>query len=204
MYRRIWKRWFDVLLAVLGLGVLALPMGLIALLIFAVDGASPLFVQKRAGADGIAFDMYKFRTMKVTAPPNCPTDRLEGAQGYITPLGGFLRRTSLDELPQLINVLKGQMSLIGPRPALYDQVELLAQRRDNGADALRPGITGWAQIHGRDMLTDGQKAALDGEYARRLSFRFDCLCLLKTVGYVLRCKDVSEGRSFSENRPENE
>lgn len=204
MYRRIWKRWFDVILAALGLCVFALPMGLIALLILALDGVSPLFVQRRAGADGVAFDMYKFRTMKVAAPPNCPTDRLEGAQGYITPLGGFLRRTSLDELPQLINVLKGQMSLIGPRPALYNQELLLAQRRDSGADALRPGITGWAQIHGRDMLTDEQKAVLDGEYARRLSFRFDCLCLLKTVGYVLRCKDVSEGCPSPKDGSENE
>lgn len=130
--------------------------------------------------------MLKFRTMKTSAPHDMPTDKLDGAGQHVTRVGRSLRRSSLDELPQLFNILCGHMSFIGPRPALPGQTELLCAREQNGAAALRPGLSGWAQINGRDMIDDAKKAELDGEYAKKISFLFDVKCFFGTVRCVLR------------------
>ena len=132
--------------------------------------------------------------MYTTAPSDTPTHQLSGAQNYITPLGAFLRKTSLDELPQLWNILRGDMALVGPRPPLPTQTDLIAERARYGANDLRPGLTGWAQINGRDELPIPEKAALDGEYVRRMSLKFDLKCILGTFSAVLRAKGVKEGR----------
>ncbi|MBR5902772.1 MAG: sugar transferase [Clostridia bacterium] len=194
MYQTYIKRGFDILLAVLGICFFALPMALIALLIKLDDGGPVFFTQRRVGRDKSLFDMYKFRTMKTSAPKDCPTHLLSDPRSHITRLGGFLRRSSLDELPQLFNILVGDMSVVGPRPALWNQQDLIDARDRAGANALRPGLTGWAQINGRDELPIARKAELDGEYARKISFGFDCRCFFGTFWAVVSARGVSEGK----------
>ena len=194
MYQTYIKRGFDILLAVLGICFFALPMALIALLIKLDDGGPVFFTQRRVGRDKSLFDMYKFRTMKTSAPKDCPTHLLSDPKSHITRLGGFLRRSSLDELPQLFNILVGDMSVVGPRPALWNQQDLIDARDRAGACALRPGLTGWAQINGRDELPIARKAELDGEYARKISFGFDCRCFFGTFWAVVSARGVSEGQ----------
>lgn len=194
MYQTYIKRGFDILLAVLGICLFALPMALIALLIKLDDGGPVFFTQRRVGKDKSLFDMYKFRTMKTSAPKDCPTHLLSDPKSHITRLGGFLRRSSLDELPQLFNILVGHMSVVGPRPALWNQQDLIDARDRAGACALRPGLTGWAQINGRDELPIARKAELDGEYARKISFGFDCRCFFGTFWAVVSARGVSEGK----------
>ncbi len=194
MYQTYIKRGFDILLAVLGICLFALPMALIALLIKLDDGGPVFFTQRRVGKDKRLFDMYKFRTMKTSAPKDCPTHLLSDPKSHITRLGGFLRRSSLDELPQLFNILAGHMSVVGPRPALWNQEDLIDERDRVGACALRPGLTGWAQINGRDELPIARKAELDGEYARKISFGFDCRCFFGTFWAVVSARGVSEGK----------
>ena len=186
MYKKFLKRTMDIVLSVAGILALALPMLVIAVIVRIDSPGSAFFCQKRIGKNGKIFSMIKFRTMKTSAPHDMPTDEFEGASQYVTRTGKFLRRSSLDELPQLFNVLRGHMSIIGPRPALSSQTELLALRKQNGAALLRPGLSGWAQINGRDMLDDGRKAELDGEYAEKVSFTFDVKCFLGTIKCVLR------------------
>lgn len=193
-YGRCGKRLFDFVFSALGLFALALPMGIIAVLIKLTDSESVLFTQKRVGRNGQIFDMYKFRTMKSTAPRECPTHLLACPERYITKIGRILRKTSLDELPQLFNILKGQMSFVGPRPALWNQDDLIAYRARLGANDVRPGLTGWAQINGRDRLDVAQKAELDGEYVRKMGLLFDCKCLWRTVFGGLWHADVIEGK----------
>ena len=184
-YQKYGKRVLDMLLSFVGLLVLLLPLMLLALLI-PLDSPGPiLFSQLRMGQNGKPFRIWKLRTMSV------PTRELTG--GYLTRYQRFLRKASVDELPQLWNILKGDMSIVGPRPVVLTERELLALRAENGADRVRPGLTGWAQIHGRDEVTDEEKAALDAEYVRRMSFLFDCRCILATVGKVLRHEGVVEG-----------
>ena len=193
IYRRWVKRWLDVILSLTALLVLILPLALVAVLI-PLDSPGPiLFSQQRMGRNGKPFRIWKLRSMSVDAPHDMPTWDLVDAGHYMTRFQRFLRKTSVDELPQLWNILKGDMSIVGPRPVVLTERELLRLRAENGADRVRPGLTGWAQIHGRDEVDIGEKAALDAEYVRRMSFSFDCRCILVTVGKVLRHEGVVEG-----------
>ena len=158
------------------------------------DSSGPvLFKQKRVGIHKTHFNILKFRTMRTDTPKDMPTHMLADPEQYITKVGKFLRKTSLDELPQIINILKGDMSIIGPRPALWNQYDLIAERDKYGANGVMPGLTGWAQINGRDELEIPVKARMDGEYVKRLSFQFDCICFLGTILSVFRHDGVVEG-----------
>lgn len=159
-----------------------------------LDSPGPVFFrQKRVGKDKTYFEILKFRTMRIDTPHDVPTHMLQNPEQWITRVGHFLRRTSLDELPQIFNIFVGQMSVIGPRPALWNQYDLLAERDKYGANDIRPGLTGWAQINGRDELPIDVKARLDGEYVQRLSFGFDVRCFFGTIFSVLRSDGVVEG-----------
>ena len=193
MYRRYIKRLLDIVLSGCGILVFALPMAVIALAV-KLDSEGPvLFWQKRIGAHKTTYFMPKFRSMYTQAPADSPTHLLEDPKRWITPVGAFLRKTSLDELPQLFSIFVGHMSVVGPRPALWNQDDLIAQRELYGANDLRPGLTGWAQINGRDELPIDVKARLDGEYVQKLSFRFDVKCFLGTFLKVLSADGVVEG-----------
>ncbi len=193
MYVRFGKRLADILLSMFALLVLLIPMLLVAIAIMAVDPGSPVFVQKRVGCHKKYFYCIKFRTMVHNAPCDVPTHLLENPEKYFIRGGRILRKLSIDELPQLINILLGHMSIVGPRPALWNQEDLVAERDRYGANDVRPGLTGWAQINGRDELGIPEKARLDGEYVQKLSFSFDCKCLLKTVRKVVAGEGVVEG-----------
>ena len=193
MYKKFLKRIIDIILSIVGIVVLALPMLIIALIVKIGGGGTVLFRQERIGRNKKPFVMLKFRTMKADAPSDVPTDLLSDSERWITGVGAFLRRTSLDELPQLFNVLAGDMSLIGPRPALPSQTVLIGERDRYGANSIRPGLTGWAQINGRDRLDDIEKARYDGEYLEKYGFFFDLKCFFATVGCVLSGDGVIEG-----------
>lgn len=193
MYKRFFKRFFDILLSFLGIIVLS-PLLLIIAIVIKCDSKGPVFFkQKRIGKDKKYFMILKFRTMRIDTPHDAPTHELSDPKKWITKVGGFLRKTSLDELPQIFNIFVGQMSIIGPRPALWNQEDLIAERDKYGANDIRPGLTGWAQINGRDELEIPVKAGLDGEYVKRLSFFFDCKCFFGTIGSVLKHDGVVEG-----------
>ena len=193
MYQNCLKRFLAIVLSLLG--ILALGW-LLVLLSIAIKLDSPgpvLFKQKRVGRGKSHFYILKFRTMRTDTPKDMPTHLQTDPQQYITRVGRFLRKTSLDELPQLFNILLGHMAIVGPRPALWNQFDLIAERDKYGANDVRPGLTGWAQINGRDELEIHEKARLDGEYVRNLSFAFDLKCFLGTIKVVL-CRDgVVEG-----------
>lgn len=192
MYQRFFKRLLDIFLSLLGIIILALPMLAVALII-KLDSPGPvLFRQKRVGIHKRYFTILKFRSMPVSVPSELPTDQFDG-EALLSRWQRFMRSSSIDELPQLFNIFLGHMSVVGPRPALWNQEELLALRDQYGANDVRPGLTGWAQINGRDTLTDEGKARYDGEYVKRLSFLFDCRCVFGTVGKVLRHDGVVEG-----------
>lgn len=193
MYKLVWKRVLDFFLSFMGILVLALPMGVIALLIFMSDPGPVLFKQKRIGKNKSHFYLYKFRSMKTSTPHDVPTHQLENPEQYLLKIGKVLRKYSLDELPQLFNILKGEMSVVGPRPALWNQFDLVEERDKYGANDVRPGLTGWAQINGRDELEIPVKARLDGEYVEKEGFLFDCKCFLLTIGKVLKRDGVVEG-----------
>jgi O-antigen biosynthesis protein WbqP len=184
------KRATDVAVSAATLIVLAIPMLLIALLVRATSPGPAIHWSRRVGRDNVLFLMPKFRTMRI-GTPQAPTHLLTEPGRWITPLGRFLRKTSLDELPQLISVLKGDMSLVGPRPALFNQDDLVRLRTEAGVQALRPGLTGWAQVNGRDELPIPVKVGLDAEYLRRRSFAFDLKILWMTLAGVLGSKGVS-------------
>ena len=193
MYQNCLKRLLAIVLSLMGIIVLG---WLLALLSIAVKLDSPgpvLFKQKRVGRGKSHFYILKFRTMRTDTPKDMPTHLLANPEQYITRVGRFLRKTSLDELPQLFNILLGDMSIVGPRPALWNQFDLIAERDKYGANDIRPGLTGWAQVNGRDELEIEEKALLDGEYVRNLSFRFDVRCLLATVKVVLYRDGMVEG-----------
>ena len=193
MYRRVVKRLIDFLLSLIGLVVL-LPVFLVLMIWIKLDSRGPVFFkQRRIGIHKKEFNILKFRTMYTDTPKNMPTHMLEDPERYITKAGRFLRKTSLDELPQLINILKGDMSIVGPRPALFNQYDLIAERDRYGANDVMPGLTGWAQINGRDELEIGCKAALDGYYTEHIGFLMDCKCFFGTFGAVLSQKGVHEG-----------
>jgi O-antigen biosynthesis protein WbqP len=193
------KRILGLLLSLLALVVLS-PLLLILSAIIRLTSPGPVFFrQRRVGIGKTHFMIYKFRTMRIDAPKDQPTHLLKDPSAYITPVGQFLRRSSLDELPQLFNIIKGEMAVVGPRPALWNQFDLIAERDKYGANDVRPGLTGWAQINGRDELPIDVKARLDGEYVKRMSFGFDVRCILGTVMKVLRSEGVVEG--VQDDRP---
>jgi O-antigen biosynthesis protein WbqP len=184
------KRAFDVAVCAVALLVLAVPLLVIGLLVRLTSPGPALHWSRRVGRDNVLFSMPKFRTMRVDAP-QIATHLLTDPDRWLTPIGPGLRRASLDELPQLWSVLVGQMSLVGPRPALFNQDDLVALRTEAGAHTLRPGLTGWAQINGRDEIPIPQKVALDADYLRRRSFGFDLMILARTVLPVATGKGVT-------------
>jgi len=193
MYQKFGKRFLDIVLSGCGLVVLA-PVYLLVALAIKIDDPGPVFFrQKRVGIHKSHFHILKFRTMKVSTPKDTPTHLLENPEQYITRVGKILRKTSLDELPQIFQIFTGEMSVIGPRPALWNQFDLIAERDKYGANDVRPGLTGWAQINGRDELPIDVKARLDGEYVEKLSFLFDCKCFFGTITSVLKSEGVVEG-----------
>lgn len=194
MYQRFFKRLLDASISFVAL-VLLSPVLLVLALCIKISSPGPvLFCQKRVGKGKTYFQIYKFRSMRTDTPKDMPTHLLENPQAFITPIGRFLRKTSLDELPQLLNILRGEMSIVGPRPALWNQDDLIAQRDLYGANDCVPGLTGYAQIHGRDELPIEQKAKLDGYYAQHLSFALDVKIFFKTIHSVLRHEGVVEGK----------
>lgn len=193
MYKRFFKRLIDLVLSTIGIIVLAIPMGIIALIIKITDPGPVFFKQKRIGLSKSYFQLYKFRSMKMSTPRDCPTHLLENPEQYITRIGKFLRKSSIDELPQLFNIWTGKMSIIGPRPALWNQDDLIEERDKYGANDVKPGLTGWAQINGRDELEIPVKAKFDGEYVENLSFAFDCKCFFGTIKSVLKSDGIVEG-----------
>lgn len=193
MYRKYGKRILDILLSGCGILVLLPVYALVALAIYVDDPGPILFRQKRVGIHKSHFLILKFRTMKMNTPKDTPTHLLENPQQYITRVGGLLRKLSLDELPQIFQIFTGKMSVIGPRPALWNQFDLIEERDKYGANDVRPGLTGWAQINGRDELPIDVKARYDGEYVEKLSFLFDCKCFFGTIASVLKSDGVVEG-----------
>ena len=193
MYKKFFKRVIDIFLSFFGIVFLSLPMLIIAIAI-KVDSKGPVFFkQKRVGIHKKHFNILKFRTMRTDTPHDAPTHELSDPKRWITKVGGFLRKTSLDELPQLFNIFSGSMSVIGPRPALWNPFDLIEERDKYGANDVKPGLTGWAQINGRDELEIPLKAKLDGEYVEKMSFGFDCKCFFGTVKSVLKSDGVVEG-----------
>jgi O-antigen biosynthesis protein WbqP len=192
MYMKI-KRLIDIILSFIGLVILS-PIYLILIIAIKIDSRGPvLFKQKRIGINKTHFNILKFRTMKIDTPKDIPTHLLENPEQYITKMGKFLRKTSLDELPQIWNILVGQMSIIGPRPALWNQFDLIAERDKYGANDLPPGLTGWAQIKGRDELPIEVKAKLDGEYVQKNGLWMDIKCFFGTIVSVVKSDGVLEG-----------
>ena len=204
MYKKFGKRCLDVILSGCGIVILAPLMALIALAIKVDDPGPVFFRQKRVGIHKTYFHILKFRTMKMDTPRDTPTHLLENPQKYITRVGGVLRKTSLDELPQILQIFSGKMSVIGPRPALWNQEDLIEERDRYGANDVRPGLTGWAQINGRDELPIDVKARFDGEYVQRLSFLFDCRCFFGTILSVLKHEGVVEGGTGQLEKEKNE
>lgn len=193
-YRDFLKRAFDILFSLIALIILAIPMFVIALLI-KIDSPKErvLFKQVRVGKNNVPFTIFKFRSMSEDAPHQMATENFKNPEIYITRIGKVIRRTSLDELPQFINVLKGDMSLIGPRPLIPSEKKVLAMRNEYGASQLLPGITGLAQVHGRDEVTDENKAAFDGKYALNVSFFLDLSIFCKTIFDVIHSRGIHEG-----------
>lgn len=198
MYKHFFKRLIDIALSSIAIIILT-PVWIIIAVAIKIDDPGPmLFRQKRVGKDSPSgekrfFWILKYRSMKRSTPHDVPTHMLEKPEQYITRVGAFLRKTSLDELPQILNIFKGEMSIIGPRPALWNQDDLYEERAKYGANAVTPGLTGWAQINGRDELDIKVKARLDGKYVEKMSFAFDWKCFCGTVASVLKHKGIVEG-----------
>lgn len=192
MYKYL-KRPLDFLISLIALVILS-PIFLIIAVWIKLNSKGPVFFrQKRVGKNKELFEIYKFRSMRTDTPSDMPTHLLNDPDEFITSSGKFLRKTSLDELPQLINIIKGDMAIIGPRPALWNQYDLIEERDKYGANDVRPGLTGWAQINGRDELEIPVKAKLDGDYVQNISFLFDLKCFFGTITSVLRSDGVVEG-----------
>lgn len=202
-YLRI-KRLIDIILSLLGIIILS-PVFLILIVAIKLDSKGPvLFKQKRVGIHKSHFNILKFRTMRIDTPKDTPTHLLENPDQWITKVGKFLRKTSLDELPQIINILKGEMSIIGPRPALWNQYDLIEERDKYKANDIPPGLTGWAQINGRDELPISVKAKLDGEYVEKIGFAMDVKCFFETILSVIKSDGVVEGKTESTLKSNNE
>ena len=198
MYQRQLKRLLDVIFASALAIFLIIPFAIIAVWIKIDSKGAVFFKQKRAGKNLVPFMVYKFRTMTTDAPKNCPTNNLANAGAYITNAGKIMRKLSIDELPQLINVLRGEMSIVGPRPVILFETDLLSEREKYNANSCTPGITGWAQVNGRDELVTSVKAKIDGEYANQISFTMDAKCLLMTIGAVLSIKGNKDGHELAD------
>lgn len=193
MYQKVIKRVFDIVLSAFGILVAGIPMLVVSIMI-KIDSPGPVFFkQKRVGLNKTHFEIIKFRSMPVSAPKDTPTHELKNAGSMLTPFEEAIRKYSIDELPQLFNIIRGDMSFVGPRPALWNQYDLIEERDKYGANDVKPGLTGWAQINGRDELPIDVKAAYDGEYVKKLSFFFDCKCFFGTFFKVLRHEGVVEG-----------
>lgn len=204
MYERYGKRTLDITLATIAIIVFAVPMIIVAVWV-KIDSKGPaLFKQLRFGKNQKHFRVYKFRTMTVEAPADMPTNAFKDAGAHITRSGRIMRKLSLDELPQLFNVLNGTMSIIGPRPVILKEVVLIEMREQVGANSVKPGITGWAQVNGRDALNDAMKSRLDGEYVRNMSFKMDMKCFAMTVWAVASVKGHREGHELADNNGEEE
>lgn len=204
MYKKYIKRLIDIVLSLSGM-IIASWLYLIIIIAIVIDDPGPIFfTQERIGIHKKHFKLIKFRSMKMSTPHDTPTHLLENPEQYITRVGKFLRKTSLDEIPQLWNILKGDMSVIGPRPALWNQYDLLDERDIYGANDIRPGLTGWAQINGRDELEIEVKAKLDGEYVEKMGFLFDCRCFFGTAVSALRGDGVVEGGTGEMKKEEKE
>ena len=204
MYQKFFKRFIDMVLSGVALIILAIPMLVIAVVVKCNSKGPALFWQKRVGLHKETFMMPKFRSMYTDTPANMPTHMLNDPQKWITPVGKVQRKTSLDELPQILTIFTGKMSIIGPRPALWNQDDLIAEREKYGANDVRPGLTGWAQINGRDELEIPVKAKLDGEYVEKMSILFDCKCFVGTVLSVLKHDGVVEGGTGAMDKKEAE
>lgn len=192
MYKYI-KRILDFSISLVAL-LLLLPIFLIIAIWIKINSKGPVFFkQKRVGRNRELFEIFKFRSMRIDTPADLPTHLLNDPEVFITSSGNFLRKTSLDELPQLINIVKGEMAIIGPRPALWNQYDLIEERDKYGANDVRPGLSGWAQINGRDELEIPVKAKLDGDYVKNMSLLFDIKCLFGTISSVIRSEGVVEG-----------
>ena len=202
MYCKFLKRLIDIVISFFGLVILSPIFAILALLIIIDDPGPVLFTQKRVGINKTFFKLHKFRSMKMSTPHDTPTHLLEDPEQYITKVGKFLRKSSLDELPQIWDIFVGNMSIIGPRPALWNQDDLVAERDKYGANGVRPGLTGWAQINGRDELEIPIKARFDGEYVENISFAFDCKCFFGTIFSVLKHDGVVEGGTGEMQRQE--
>ena len=183
------KRLFDILIAFIAIIILIIPCIFISILILHTSSGPVIYWSRRTGSNGTHFMMPKFRTMQVHTP-EVPTDKLSDPEKYLTPIGSFLRRSSIDELPQLLSVLIGDMSLVGPRPALYNQYDVISKRKVLGIDILKPGITGWAQINGRDHISIKEKINLDYEYLKKQSIFFDFEIILKSILFVIKMKNI--------------
>lgn len=194
-YRDVCKRFFDFVFSLMGIVVLAVPMVIVAIVI-KIDSPKEqiLFRQKRVGKNNHEFIIYKFRSMRQDAPHEMATKNFENPEAYITPVGKFIRKASLDELPQLFNVFKGEMSIVGPRPLIPNEGKVLKLRNEYGADKILPGITGLAQVHGRDEITDENKASYDGKYALNMSMLLDITIVFKTVFDVIQRRGIHEGK----------
>lgn len=197
MYQKYIKRFIDFIMAIIITVCISPVLLLISIAIKCESRGPVLFKQKRVGLHRELFEIYKFRSMRTDTPKDCATHLLQNPESYITKVGRFLRKTSLDELPQLFNIIKGDMAWVGPRPALWNQYDLIEERDKYGVNDVMPGLTGWAQINGRDELEIPVKAKLDGEYVKRQSFLFDCRCFLGTFLSVLRQDGVVEGGTGS-------
>lgn len=210
MYRHFFKRLIDIVLSFIGIVVLALPMLVFAFIIKAEDPGPVFFRQKRIGIHKTQFSLLKFRSMKISTPHDMPTHMLENPEQYILRCGRWMRKMSIDELPQLFNIFTGKMSIIGPRPVLWNQDDLIAERDKYGANDVKPGLTGWAQINGRDELEIPVKAKLDGEYVAALNaghwkgITMDCKCFFGTIKSVLHHDGVVEGGTGELKREEKE
>ena len=199
MYKRYIKRCIDIVLSLLGILITWWLILIIVVIIKCTSKGPVFFRQKRIGIHKSEFYILKFRTMRIDTPKDTPTHLLENPEQYITPIGRFLRKTSLDELPQILNILSGQMSIVGPRPALWNQYDLITKRDQYGANDIRPGLTGWAQINGRDELPIDVKARLDGEYVKNLSFLLDMRIFFLTFASVWKREGVKEGKQIEES-----
>ena len=187
------KQVIDTLLSFIAL-IILLPVFLIIAILIKAESKGPIFFkQERIGKNKRHFKIYKFRTMRTDTPKDMPTHMLKEANKYITTMGKFMRKTSIDELPQIINILKGEMCIVGPRPALWNQDDLIEERDKYGANSIKPGLTGWAQVNGRDELEIPVKAKYDGEYAEKMSLFFDIKVFLKTIIKVFKHDGVVEG-----------
>ena len=192
------KRVFDFIISLIGVIVLSPIILIVALAVKFTSPGPMLFKQRRIGKNNVEFEIYKFRTMRIDTP-NVPTHLLENPEQWITPVGKFLRKTSLDELPQLFNILKGEMSIVGPRPALYNQIDLKEMRTEAGVHKLVPGLTGWAQINGRDEIPLSLKVKLDKEYLMKKGFFFDIKIIFMTALSVIKSEGVQEGKADNNN-----